>query len=222
MANIAALRDSERTRSRLNSARSGDARELPLYRRSGTQRRFQQRTTSHRQTTGEIAMNAARLLVLSIILAGCGATSPEEPSPSPTTPKRQTATPVPAGSPSPAASASQPEAGGVFVFTPGVMDCPGEPGGLCPSYTVAEAIAEPGQPGSPIIVRGYVLIEPDGTGWYCETLTNSAPPQCAGERLAFDGLDLIGEADLVQHWGVEELEGVRWSDELQLLGEVTP
>ncbi len=110
------------------------------------------------------------------------------------------ATPTAPDSPSPAASASQVEAAGVFVFTPGVMDCPGNPGGLCPSYTVAEAIAQPGQPGSPIIVHGYVLIEPDGTAWYCETLTDSAPPQCAGERLAFDGLDLMGEADLAV-WG---------------------
>jgi hypothetical protein len=102
------------------------------------------------------------------------------------------------------------------------MDCPGEPGGLCPAYSVAEAIAQPGQPGSPLIVRGHVLIEPDGTAWYCEMLTDSAPPQCAGQRLAFDGLDLIGEADMVRGWGVEELDGVRWSDEVQLLGEVTP
>lgn len=161
-------------------------------------------------------MNAARLLMLSIILAGCGATGSEEPSPSPTTPKRQTATPTPADSPSPAASASQPEAVGVFVFTPGVMDCPGEPGGLCPSYTVAEAITAPGQPGSQLIVRGHVLIKPDGTGWYCETLTDSAPPQCAGERLEFHGLDLVDPAMF------EELDGVQWSEQVQLLGEVRP
>jgi hypothetical protein len=148
---------------------------------------------------GEIAVKAAQLLALAIILVGCGTTISEVPSPSPTTLESETATTAAPDSPSPAASASQAEAGGVFVFTPGAMDCPGNPGGLCQSYTVAEAIAAAGQPGTPLIVDGYVLIEPDGTAWYCEALTDSAPPQCAGERLAFDGLDLIGEADLVQH-----------------------
>ena len=159
-------------------------------------------------------MNAAQLLVLTIILAGCGAAVFETASPIPTTPESQSATTTAPDRPSPAASASQAEAGGVFVFTPGIMDCPGTPDG-CPSYTVAEAIAEPGQLGIPILVDGYVLIEPDGTGWYCETLTDSAPPQCAGERLAFDGLDLMDPATF------EELDGVRWSEQVQLLGEVT-
>jgi hypothetical protein len=152
-------------------------------------------------------VKAAQLLALSVILVGCGATVSETASPSPT---------------AAAASASQAEAGGTFMFTPGAMDCPANPGGLCPSYTVAEAIAAAGQPGTPLIVDGYALIEPDGTAWYCEMLTDSTPPQCAGERLAFDGLDVMGlEADLAA-WGVEELDGVRWSDEVRLLGEVTP
>ena len=161
-------------------------------------------------------MRAAQLLALTIVLMGCGGPVSESPSPGPTTLESEAATSTAADSPSPTASASPAEAGGVFVFTPGAIDCPGEPGGLCPSYTVAEAIAEPGQPGSPLIVRGFVLIEPDGTGWYCETLTDSAPPQCAGERLAFDGLDLLDPALF------EELDGVRWSEEAQLLGEVRP
>lgn len=161
-------------------------------------------------------MRAAHLLALAIVMVGCGGTVSGSRSPSPTTPEGETATSTAAGSPSPTASAFPAEAGGVFVFTPGIMDCPGEPGGLCPSYTVAEAIVEPGQPGNPLIVRGFVLIEPDGTGWYCQTLTDSAPPQCAGQRLAFDGLDLMDPAMF------EELDGVRWSEEAQLLGEVRP
>ena len=63
-------------------------------------------------------------------------------------------------------------------------------------------------------------IQPDGTGWYCEMLTDSAPPQCAGERLEFEGLDFLGAAGPGE--GFEELDGVRWSDEVQLLGELTP
>ena len=167
-------------------------------------------------------MNAARLLGLAIIMAGCDATASETPTPSsPALGSERAAAASETGSrtapasPTPADSGPQVAPGGVFVFTPGIMDCPGSPDG-CPSYTVAEAIAEPGQPGIPIIVDGYVLIEPDGSGWYCQTLTDSSPPQCAGERLAFDGLDLMGEA------GLEELDGVRWSEQVQLLGEVTP
>lgn len=160
-------------------------------------------------------MKAANLLTLTIILVGCGANVSESPSPSVTTLEGETAPTTAPGTPSAAASASQAEAGGVFVFTPGVMDCPGNPGGRCPFSTVAEAIAEPGQPGSPILVHGHVLIEPDGTGWYCEALTDSAPPRCAGERLAFDGLHLMDPA------AFEELDGVRWSEQVGLLGEVT-
>lgn len=159
-------------------------------------------------------MNAPSLLVLATILAGCGATVSESPSRNPTAPGHTTAATFQA-SISPAAAASQTEAGGVFVFTPGVMDCPGSPGG-CPSYSVAEAIAEPGEPGIPIIVDGHVFIEADGTGWFCEEFTDSAPPQCAGERLAFDGLELMDPA------AFEASDGVRWSEKMQLLGEVKP
>ena len=100
------------------------------------------------------------------------------------------------------------------------MDCPGEPGGLCPSYSVAEAIDVPRQPGIPIAVDGYVLIEPDGTGWYCEALTDSAPPQCGGVRLVLDSLDFLGAAGPGE--GFKSWTVMRWSDEVQLLGEVTP
>jgi hypothetical protein len=96
------------------------------------------------------------------------------------------------------------------------MDCPGG----CPSYSIPEAIALPRTPGEPMLVNGYLLIEPDGSGWYCETLTDSAPPHCAGDRLEFDGLDLMGQIAVEEL--TEELDGVRWSEGLQFLGEVTP
>jgi hypothetical protein len=75
------------------------------------------------------------------------------------------------------------------------------------SFSGAEAIAEPGQPGGPLIVRSDVLRESDARICYCETLSDSVRPQCAGECLAFDGLDLMGEADMIQAWGVE---GAGW------------
>ena len=156
-------------------------------------------------------MKAAGPFVITMLLAGCGAAASQAPSAAPTASQSQ-AEATPSETPSAAPSSSQVEAGGVFVFTPGIMDCPGG----CPSYSVAEALVEPGQVGIPILVDGHVLIEPDGSVWYCKTLTESEPPQCGGQRLEFDGVDLMDPATF------EELDGVRWSEQVQLLGEVRP
>ena len=166
---------------------------------------------------GHRVVNAGFVLLIALLVVSCSTTPPSTPSP----PQALQGDDDLAASPEPTASPSEvAEPAGTFVVTSGAMDCPGNPGGLCPSYTVAEAIAVPRQPGIPIAVDGYVLIEPDGTGWYCETLTDSAPPHCAGERLEFEGLDFLGAAGPGE--GFEELDGVRWSEQVQLLGEVTP
>ena len=49
---------------------------------------------------------------------------------------------------------------------------------------------------------------------FCSVLAESYPPQCAGESLRIEGLDLSQLEDL------QEAGGVTWSNQTQLLGEL--
>jgi hypothetical protein len=169
---------------------------------------------------GHRVVNAGFVLLIALLVASCSTTPPSTPSPSQASQGNDDLAASPEATASPSEVA---EPDGTFVFTPGAMDCPGNPGGLCPSYTVAEAMAVPRQPGIPIAVDGYVLIEPDGSAWFCERLSADSPPSCDGTRLRFENLELFAPSpqDLEAH-GMQELDGVRWSEQVQLLGEVTP
>lgn len=64
-----------------------------------------------------------------------------------------------------------------------------------------------------LLVNGFLLAEGDDLR-FCSGLTDSNPPGCAGDSLKIAGLDLA------QVEGLQAAEGRRWSDEIQLLGEV--
>lgn len=157
-----------------------------------------------------------RLLWLgfALLVTGCGVTvsSPtDDPSKAPSQAEDLPATPD-----TTAAATSLPEPDGVFVFVPAVIDCPGG----CPTSSVSEALAEPGMPGTPLLVDGAVLIEPDGSAWLCERLTDSSPPSCDGARLLFENIELY--APSLEANGVQESDGLRWLDDVTIPGEVMP
>jgi hypothetical protein len=76
--------------------------------------------------------------------------------------------------------------------------------------SVAEALDR--RPPGTIAVRGYVLVDPDGTARLCEGLAGSYPPQCGGARLRVDGL-----APDTLH-GRSESGGVVWTGATTLRG----
>ena len=64
-------------------------------------------------------------------------------------------------------------------------------------------------------MNGSLFVDAEGTVLLCSAIAESFPPQCGGSRLVVDGLDLDVLAD------VQEANGVRWVDQLQLLGLVS-
>lgn len=82
-----------------------------------------------------------------------------------------------------------------------------------PGLSVGAAL---GGDGSRVLVRGMLLIDPDGTAWLCSALAESFPPQCAGERL--EVVDLANATALPE---LTVANGVRWSEaEVGLFGTI--
>lgn len=82
-----------------------------------------------------------------------------------------------------------------------------------PGIGIEEAIGNGG--GEPLLINGALLVEPTGRVLLCDALAESFPPQCGGMRLEVHGLDLASLPDL------QEANGVRWAEQVQLLGTVT-
>ena len=87
---------------------------------------------------------------------------------------------------------------------------PGSAGG--PGISIEEAIGNSG--GEPLLVNGALVVDPNGRVLLCDALAESFPPQCGGSRLEVRGLDLASLPD------VQEANGVRWAEQVQLLGNV--
>ena len=89
------------------------------------------------------------------------------------------------------------------------------PGG---GLTIAEALAS--ELDGPLMVKGF-LVAPDGQPvQLCSTLLESYPPQCGGDSLVVEGLDLATVNGLTKT-DDPSLARVTWSDsEMSLLGSV--
>ena len=128
--------------------------------------------------------------VIAVALAACSVAGPDTPTDID-------------DSPPPAPSAG---ANAVLVVRSGVaVDGPG--------ISVPEAIASAGTV-EEVLVNGSLFIDPDGTVLLCEAIAESFPPQCGGARLEVRGLDLDAVPEL------QEANGVRWAEGIQLFGRV--
>ena len=97
-----------------------------------------------------------------------------------------------------------PAADGVLVIQPGAT-------ASGPGISIAEALDHVG--GEPVLVNGSLFIDPDGGVLLCDAIAESFPPQCGGVRLEVRGLDPAGQL-------LEEANGVRWAESVQLLGRI--
>ena len=80
-----------------------------------------------------------------------------------------------------------------------------------PGISVTEALTHVG--GESVLVNGALFIDEDGGVLLCEAIAESFPPQCGGARLEVEGLDPAGQL-------LEEANGVRWAEAVQLFGRV--
>jgi hypothetical protein len=93
----------------------------------------------------------------------------------------------------------------VLVITDGAVDGPG--------LSVADALDH--QATDDIVtVSGALFVNADGTVLLCDAIAESFPPQCGGERIRVEGLDLAAVPGL-------QTEGdVSWAEGVTLLGSV--
>ena len=104
-------------------------------------------------------------------------------------------------------------AGGTGADTSAILNIAAGRTAVGPGIGVEEAIGNGG--GEPLLVNGALVVDADGRAFLCEALAESFPPQCGGARLEVRGLDLASLPEL------EEGNGVRWAEQVQLLGTVT-
>ena len=82
-----------------------------------------------------------------------------------------------------------------------------------PGMSVADALGHQATDDL-VTVRGALFVDPDGTVRLCDAIAESFPPQCGGERIVVQGLDL----DLI---GELQTEGdVSWAEDVTLFGSV--
>ena len=65
-----------------------------------------------------------------------------------------------------------------------------------------------------VTVSGALFVDADGTVQLCDAIAESFPPQCGGERIRVEGLDLDDVA------GLRSEGQVSWAEGVTLLGSV--
>jgi len=103
--------------------------------------------------------------------------------------------------------AAAPSSGGepVLVIADGGISEPG--------MSVAEALGHRATDDL-VTVTGSLFVDSDGTVRLCDAIAESFPPQCGGERIVVQGLDLDAIANL-------QTEGeVSWAEGVTLFGSV--
>ena len=96
--------------------------------------------------------------------------------------------------------------------TPVLVIADGGPGDG-PGLTVAEALTH-GPTDDLVTVTGALFVDADGTVRLCDAIAESFPPQCGGDRIMVEGLDLDDIDD------IQEENDVRWSESITLFGSV--
>jgi hypothetical protein len=134
---------------------------------------------------------ALALLAAAIALSACSLFAAD--SATGDTPIDDTDPPVGGGAPDP-----------VFVIAQGVADGPG--------ISIDDAIGR--GDATDVLVNGALFVDADGTVRLCSAIAESFPPQCGGSRLEVRGLDLAAVGAL------QQANGVRWADAVQLYGHV--
>jgi hypothetical protein len=154
-------------------------------------------------------------LPLIVALAGCG-TIVSETFQNVGEELEPTVTPTQAATSGAASASAEPSAGTFRIVNVGVVDGPGT--------DLVDAIER--ATGDWDLVNGTVLMDLDGTIWFCETVVvDVSPPTCSPPRLrVVDWPEGTADWDLSQPLSnnLQEAEGVLWQENFQLVGIVEP
>jgi hypothetical protein len=82
-----------------------------------------------------------------------------------------------------------------------------------PGISVAEALGHRASDDL-VVVTGALFVDRDGVALLCDAIAESFPPQCGGDRIEVQGLDLDGVP------GLQEEGGVRWAEAVSVPGSV--
>src|SRR5262245_66558268 len=82
----------------------------------------------------------------------------------------------------------------------------GDPGDG-PGLSVADALTH-GPTDDLVTVTGALFVNADGTVLLCDAIAESFPPQCGGDRIVVDGLDVASVGGLQTEGDVSWAEGV--------------
>ena len=111
-----------------------------------------------------------------------------------------------------APGATAPTGGPPIGDAPVLVIADGGPGGE-PGLSVAEALTH--SPTDDLVtVTGALFVDSDGTVGLCDAILESFPPQCGGDRIAVEGLDLATVE------GLETEGNVSWAEGVTLFGSV--
>ena len=86
-------------------------------------------------------------------------------------------------------------------------------GGMGQGMSVADALGHQAADDL-VLVSGALFVDANGTVWLCDAIAESFPPQCGGERIEVQGVDLATIE------GLQEESGVQWAESVTLFGSV--
>ena len=156
------------------------------------------------------------IAAIATLLVACGTTPAADPTASdaPSQPTNPSQAPE-SDAPSPSMPGAEVPSGTLTVADGAVVDGPGTP--------LADVLA--GDLSEPVLVRGVVWLDEDGTVWMADEVTDAAVPTFSSVRVQVANYPTDGPTwDMAdaEVTGLQEVNGIRFYEDTKLYGTITP
>jgi hypothetical protein len=180
-------------------------------------------TTPTREDKGTMTARIRTALIIStlaIVLAACGAAETADPTasalqPTPATESQAPTSQAPVASAEPSNQGAEVPSGTLTVADGASVGGPGMP--------LDEAIQA--ALGEPTLVNGVLWLEEDGTVWMADQIVDPSVPTFSDVRVQVANYPTDGptwDMDSAELTGLQEVGGIRFYEDTQLYGTVTP